>query len=142
MGTFRYLDDIAPGDCAFEISAASLDEVFETAARALTEAVVDPATVAPGVTRHVTLEAPSLDLLLFDWLSELIALQDEHAEVFVRTHPVVTGTGPCRIEARLEGGPIVPGHTVRRADPKGVTFHRFVLEPRPEGWHARVVINL
>jgi SHS2 domain-containing protein len=88
------------------------------------------------------LAAPSLDLLLFEWLSELICRKDEQSEVFVRTRPVVTGGGPYRLEARIDGGPIVPGHTERRGDPKGITLYQLVLESLVGGWHARFVVDL
>jgi SHS2 domain-containing protein len=141
-GTYRYLDDIAIADCAIDLTATSPSELFETAARALAETMVDPSTVTVEVTRLVSLEAPSLDLLLFDWLSDLICRKDEHAEVFIRTQVLVSGDGPYRLEACLHGGPIVPGRTGRRADPKGITLHRFVLEPCPGGWHACFVVDL
>jgi SHS2 domain-containing protein len=142
MGSYRYLEDIALADCAIDLIGSDLGDVFETAARALTDAMVDSSTMELTVTRHVALEAVSLDLLLFDWLSELICQKDERSEVFVRIQAVVSGKGPFRLDAQLGGGRIVPGRTTRRADPKGIALHMFLLEPCPGGWHARFVIDL
>ncbi len=142
MGSFHFLDDIALADCAVDLTAGSLGDAFETAARALAEVTVDPSTVPPSIARHVALEASSLEELLFDWLSELIYLKDRDGEVYVRSDVQVSGGGPHRLAARLYGGRIVPERTIRRADIKGVALHQFVLEPCPGGWHARFVFDL
>jgi SHS2 domain-containing protein len=142
VGSFRFLEEIALADCAVDVTGATLDDLFDTAALALTEMMVDPATVPIAITRRISLEASGLDLLLFDWLSDMIFRKDRDAEVFVRTAARVRGTGPYHLEARLEGGAIVPGRTIRRADAKGVTFYELVVEPTPGGWHARFVVDL
>lgn len=142
MGTYRILEEIAIADCAVEVTAPTLGDLFQTAAVALAEMTVDPATVSSATARSVSLEAPGLDLLLFEWLSDLIFRKDRDSEVFVQTRVEVTGTGPYRLEAQMEGGPIVPGRTLRRADAKGVTLHELVVEPAQGGWHARFVVDL
>jgi SHS2 domain-containing protein len=142
MGTYRLLDDIAIADCAVDVTGATMGDVFETSARALAEIMVDPGTVPVTVERRVTLEAPSRDLLLYEWISELVFRKDESAEVYPRTRVEVGGDGPFRLEARLDGGPIVRGVTDLRADVKGLTLYRFLLERGAEGWHARFVLDL
>jgi SHS2 domain-containing protein len=142
MGSFRFLDEIAIADCAVEVTGTTLGDVFETSARALAEVTADPGTVPLVVERRVVLEEPTLDLLLFEWISELVYRKDESGEVYPRTRVEVSGDGPFRLDARLEGGPLVHGATGLRADVKGVTLHRFVLESREEGWHASFVLDL
>ncbi|HEU4941317.1 MAG TPA: archease [Candidatus Eisenbacteria bacterium] len=141
MGSFRFVDEVA-ADRGVDLSARSLTDAFETAARALVEMTVDPSTVQESIARHIVLDAPTLEDLLFDWLSELIDLEDRYAEVYVRTAVQVSGSGPCRLVARLHGGRIVPGRTERRADVQGVSLRPFVLEPCNGGWHAHFVVDL
>jgi SHS2 domain-containing protein len=142
MGAYRFLEDVALADCAMEIEGRDLDDLFETAAQALARLMVDPATVALTVERAVTLEAARLDLLLYDWLSELIFLKDRDREVFPQSRVRVSGEGPVRLTAELRGGPIDPDRTALGADPKAVTFHQFALDPVDGGWRARVVIDI
>jgi SHS2 domain-containing protein len=142
MGQFRFLEDVALADCAVEIEGRDLDDLFETAAAALAELMVDPATVGVTVDRTITLEATALDLLLYDWLSELIFLKDRDGQVFTRARVRVGGNGPFQLAAQLAGGVIDPEHTARGADPKAVTFHQFALERAGGGWRARVVIDI
>jgi SHS2 domain-containing protein len=142
VGSYEVLDTMAVADCALSIEGRSLADLFETAARALAEVMVDPATVEPGAGRTLTLEASSLDLLLYDWLAELIFLKDSEQLVITHAEVAVERGAPCRLRARCVGGVIDRGRTALRADPKAVTFHQFMLEPRGTGWHARVVIDI
>jgi SHS2 domain-containing protein len=143
MGRYEFLDDIALADCAIDIEGRSLDDLFETAAAALAKLMVDdPATLPVSVTRTIALEAPELDMLLHDWLSELIFLKDRDSLVFLRARVRVEGHGPYRLAAEVEGGAIDPERTARGADPKAVTFHQFGLRTVPGGWRARVVIDI
>jgi SHS2 domain-containing protein len=71
MGRYEFLEDVALADCAIEIEGQSLDDLFETAAVALAHLMVDPATLMISEERTVHLEAPEVDLLLYDWLSEM-----------------------------------------------------------------------
>lgn len=142
MGRYEFLEDVALADCAVDIEGRSLDDLFETAAAALASLMVDPATLTITVERTITLEDPELDMLLHDWLSELIFFKDRDSQVFPRTQVRVTGEGPYRLAANVQGGTIDPERTARGADPKAVTFHQFALERVDEGWHARVVIDI
>jgi SHS2 domain-containing protein len=142
VGRYTVVEDVALADAAFDLEGRDLDDLFETAALALAELMVDPASLPVRVHRDIALEAPAVDLLLYDWLSELIYRKDRDLEVFPATRVRVTGAGPYRLAARASGGVIDPATTARRADAKAVTFHQFRVEPADEGWRARVVIDI
>lgn len=142
MGRYEFLEDVALADCAVEIEGQGLDDLFETAAAALARLMVDPSTLTITVARAITLAASDLDMLLYDWLSEMIFLKDRDSQVFPHTRVRVTGTGPYRLVADLHGGTIEPGRTALGADPKAITLHQFALERVAAGWRARVVIDI
>ena len=143
MGEFEFLDSVAIADCAVEVTGHDLDDLFETAARALAELMVDPPTVPRVSERTVTLSAPALDMLLYDWLSELIYAKDAERVIFPRTRVRVREGSPCCLTAELEGGPIEAGRTALRSDPKAVTLHGLVVERTPaRGWRARVIVDI
>ncbi len=133
MGTYRILDDIAIDDLALEIEGDTLADVFATAARALAEQMVDPATLVGDVRHTIELSAETRELLLFDWLAELIFRKDRDGEVFSRAEVEIAGEAPASLVAQVEGGAIDPERTKRGADPKAVTFHRFGLERQAAG---------
>jgi SHS2 domain-containing protein len=142
MGTVRQLDDVAIADCAWEIAAADLPDLFGTAATALAELTVDPSTLVGVVEAPIELTAAAPDLLLFDFLSELIYRRDADGVVLHRGTLTVTGDGPCRLAGMLTGGRLDPSVTVRRSDPKAVTFHQLAVERTSGGWRARVVLDI
>jgi SHS2 domain-containing protein len=142
VGRHEILESMAVADYAMEVEGDDLDDLFETAAAAVAELMVDPTTVPLTVERRVTLTAPALDLLFYDWLSELIYLKDSEQLVFPLTDVRVEQGSPHRLAARLSGGVIDRKSTGLRADPKAVTFHQFTVEPRERGWRARVVIDI
>lgn len=142
MGRFEFLDAVAIADCALQIEGQDLDDLFETAVRALAELMVDPLTVLLTIERAVTLEAPSLAMLFYDWLSELIFVKDAEQVVFTSARVRVREGSPWGLSASLDGGLIVGGQTDLRSDPKAVTLHDFAVEPCERGWRARVVIDI
>jgi SHS2 domain-containing protein len=142
MGTVRHLDDVALADAALEIDAADLPDLFLTAAAALAELTVDPATLVPAGEARVVLAADALDLLLFDFLAELMFRRDAEGVVLHAGTAAVAGDGPYRLDATLVAGRIDPERTVRRHDPKAPTFHRLAVERAGGGWRARVVLDI
>jgi SHS2 domain-containing protein len=142
MGRYHFVEEIALADCAMDVEGADLADLFETAALALAEVMVDPATVPTTTRRTITLDAAELDLLLYDWLSELIFRKDRDGEVYTRTKVAVDGSGPFRLAAEVEGGVLDPAHVELRSDPKAVTFHQFTLGRADGGWRSRIVIDI
>jgi SHS2 domain-containing protein len=142
MGRYRFLEDVAVADCAIDLEGRDANDLFETAAVALADVMVDPATVPLRVARTVELEATALDLLLFDWLSELIYRKDRDREVFPSARVEVSGDAGHRLRAKLRGDVLDPDRMALRADPKAVTFHQFALTPADGAWRARVVIDI
>ena len=141
MGRWALLEDVAIADCALEIEGQSLDDLFATAGRAVAEVMVDPPTVPLTEERTLALTASSLELLLYDWLSELLFLKDSEQLVFPRVKATVSPGEPCRLLAAMAGGRIAAG-TERRADPKAVTLHRFGLWRADGGWRASLVLDI
>lgn len=142
MGHFEILETVAIADCALDVEGDDLADLFATAARALAELMVDPGTIARTLERRITLEAPDVDLLFFDWLGELIALKDSEGAAFPDVEVEIERGTPCRLRARLAGGPLHGGAAALRSDPKAVTFHLFRVEPVDgTAWRARVVID-
>jgi SHS2 domain-containing protein len=142
MGRYVFLEDIALADCAIEVGGRDLNDLFETVARAMAEIMVDPATIAVTVRREIALSASALDLLLFDWIAELVFVKDSEQLIVTETTVEVTVSPSCRLTARVAGGRIDRARTILRADAKAPTLHQFVLAPDGEGWRARIVIDI
>ena len=70
---YEYLEDVATANIAFRAWAPTLEGVFVAAADATMNVMVEElASIQPVVDRLITLENTSLEMLLFDFLQELI----------------------------------------------------------------------
>src|SRR5215469_10273125 len=74
---YRYLEEIGTADIAFEATGRDLSELFSYAADATTNVMIDNIeAIQPRQTRQIELSNDKLDMLLFDFLQELIYLKD------------------------------------------------------------------
>lgn len=71
---YRYLEHIS--DLKFEAYGSSLKQAFENAAKAMFNAMVKINTIQPSIEKSVKISSESVESLLFDWLSELLRIQD------------------------------------------------------------------
>jgi SHS2 domain-containing protein len=141
---YRYLEEIATADVAFEAWGVTPEETFLAAADAtLNTMVEDIGTVAPREHREISLAADALDLLLFELLQELVYHKDA-GRLLLRVRDLrieETGSG-YRLHADAIGETIDPGRHPLLADVKAVTLHRLVVERTPDGWRAVVVLDV
>jgi protein archease len=142
VGHYVLLEEIAMADCAIEVVGHDLSDLFATVGRAVAEIMVDPYTIPVTIRREIALTASALDLLLFDWMAELIFVKDSESLIFTETIVTVTGPPVCQLTARVAGGPIDLARTILRADVKAPTFHHFALERDARGWCARIVLDV
>lgn len=141
---FKYLEDIATADVAFEAWGRTLPEMFVAAADATMNAmVVDLETIEPKEVREVQLESESLDMLLFQLLQELIFYKDaERLLLRVARVEVHGGEGACTLEAEMRGEEIDPGRHDLIVDVKAVTLHRYRVEETSDGWESTVILDI
>ena len=139
---YRYLDDVALADIAFEAEGETLAALFEACALATTEVMADPATILPVEAWSVALEAETPEALLYDWLAEIIWLKDAEGLLFSRFAVEVEQRHRPRLAASLWGEPIAAGRAALRADVKAVTYHLFGIQRVGMGWRARVVLDI
>lgn len=141
---YRYREDIATADAAFDAWGATPEEVFAAAADATANVMVeDLATVLPRHRRHLAAEAESLDLLLLGLLQELIYHKDAEGLLLRVTGVRIEGEpGAWRVAAEARGEEIDPARHALVVDVKAVTLHRLRVEQTDAGWEATVVVDV
>jgi SHS2 domain-containing protein len=141
---YRYLEEIATADVAFEARGATPEETFLAAADATLNTMVEEiGTVAPRERRAFSLAADSLDLLLFELLQEIVYRKDaERLLLRVRDLRIEEAGSGYRLHAEAFGETIDPGRHPLMADVKAVTLHRLVVERTADGWRAVVVLDV
>lgn len=142
--TFRFLDDIAMADLAFEASGDSLQEVFQGAADAVIEALANPDTIESTWEQAIDREDEDPAALLFDWLSDLVYWKDAAGVVFSKSDVRLTQQtdGSWKLKAHLYGEPVNASSQELRADVKGVTKHLYRLSEHDGCWTVRVVLDV
>jgi SHS2 domain-containing protein len=141
---YEYLDDLAIADIAFVATGRDLPETFIAAAEATLNVMIEnPEDVEPRERRDLSCENEALDLLLFDFLNEIIYYKDA-GRLMLRVRDVsISGRdGAYRLQALAEGEALDPARHEQRADVKAVTLHKFSLEQVPEGWRATVILDI
>lgn len=141
---FRYVEDVAIADVAFEAWGSTLAEMFTAASEATIQVMVaKSASIAPRIRREVRLEAEAIDLLLFELLQELIFYKDAEQLLLRLLEANVEERGDgWTLSAVLGGEPINPSLHELLVDVKAVTLHRFLVEPFEGGWKAFVILDI
>ena len=134
--TFKFLPDVA-----FEAESPTVGGLFESCALAVTDIMVDPATLEARVGREITFQGKDLDRLLYDFLTELIIAKDVDSLLFKEfSVHVDQKEGSLRVTAK--GEPIDRGRHALRNDVKAVTMHLFGVKRRGKRWTATVVLDI
>lgn len=122
---------------------ATLEEAFAAAARALTSVVTDPQQVREVMTVEVHCEAPDRELLLMQWLNEVVFEMATRHAVFARfeVHIGQDGRG-WHLSARLHGEPVDAVRHGPAVEPKGATFTALEVGEREGRWHAQCVVDV
>jgi SHS2 domain-containing protein len=144
---YRYLDELTVADVAFEARGGTLEELFTAAWEATLRVMIeDPDSLAPEESRSIVVEEPSLDLLLYNFLQELIFYKDAESLLLRIDKCRIDRSGremqTWRLEARASGQAIDPKVHSLGTDVKAVTFYRFELTRENRGWKATVVLDV
>lgn len=141
---YEYRGDIAHADIAFNAWGKTIEEVFTEAARATIQVMAeDLSAIDQAESIDLELDQTSEDMLLFDFLNELIFYKDARRLLLLPTELSIAKTGDeCSLRATLQGEEIDPKRHRLNTDVKAVTMLRFSLKQVPEGWQATVVLDV
>jgi SHS2 domain-containing protein len=146
---YHYLEDETTVDVAFEAKAESFEALCREAWNATLGLMVEnPDAVAAARRAEFELSNSSGEMLLFDLLGELLYRKDAEGALYrlqdltVR-QPAAGGAGDqvWRLTATIDGEELDPAKHHYGVDIKAVTLYAFTVEPREEGWFARVVLD-
>ncbi len=128
-------------DLGIRIQSASLPELFAEAGTALFELIVENhARVQPLQTHSIQLKNDQVDLLFFDWLSELLYLFDAKHMVLSRFDVLLTDGN---LTAQVWGEPLDEERHLLDHEVKAITYHQLKVEKLPEGqWLAEVIVDI
>lgn len=139
---YRYLENIAKADAAFEVKAESLKGLFKDAALALFGLMVDLNSVEAKESRQIILENKKIEDLLFDFLEELVFLKDKDYILFKEFQIDISFNKKYKLKAQAKGEMINPQKHKLEVDVKAITLHLFKVEQKNKIWYARIVVDI
>jgi len=141
---YDYLEDIGTADIAFEATGRDLPELFTAAADATMNVMIDNLeAIEPRETRRIALKNDAIDMLLFDFLQELIYFKDaDRLLLRIREVQIDEKEDAYSLNATAAGELLDPARHQQRADVKAVTLHDFRVEKTDGGWKASVLLDI
>jgi SHS2 domain-containing protein len=141
---YRYLDDIAIADAAFEAWGSTAEEMLVSASDATINIMIrDLDAIRFREYRHLQIAENQLDMILFQLLQELVYYKDAE-RLLLRVHTIRLDRrdGSWTAYAELAGEPIDPGRHDLGVDVKAITLHKFEVLQTPGRWTASVIVDV
>jgi SHS2 domain-containing protein len=127
-------------DLGIRVRAADRDALFAEAARALFSVLlVNPETVRAVQEKRITLDGREHDLLLFDWLSELLYVFETEHLLLTQFDVRLDETG---LHAICHGEPADRSRHELDHEVKAITYHGLLLRRESDGWLAEVIVDI
>jgi SHS2 domain-containing protein len=141
---YEYLEDIGTADIAFEATGRDLPELFTAAADATMNVMIDNLdAIEPRETRQIELSNDQIDMLVFDFLQELIYFKDARRLLLrVREAQIDKNDEVYFLKAKVAGERLDDARHQQRADVKAVTLHGFSVKKCDGGWKAKVLLDI
>jgi SHS2 domain-containing protein len=136
----RYTEIEHTADIGIEVYGDTLEELFQNAGYALFTSIVNVATITPTVVRTVKINGENFEMLLMNWLRELLYLFSVHQEVYAEFIP--DSLRNDAFEATLKGEPLDLDKHQFHTEIKAVTYHQFSVIREDGFWKARVIFDV
>ena len=135
---FRYAEDGPVADLTIEAEGSTLEEAFQNAALAMFNAITPLEGIEEREECSIEAEGDDMGALLFNFLDELLYVNDVDLLVFSGIEVEIDG---LRLRARCCGEPFDLERHRQGIAVKAVTFHQMRIEQRGGGWSIRVVLD-
>ena len=141
---YHYLEEVGTADIAFEATGRDLPELFIAAADATMNVMIDNLdAIEPRETRQIELSNDNIEMLLFDFLQELIYFKDAKRLLLRARETQVDKKGEAYfLKTKVVGERLDDTRHQQRADVKAVTLHGFCVERHNGGWKAKVLLDI
>ncbi len=127
-------------DVGLRVRADSVEDLFADAAAGLLSLMVaNPESVEGVLERTIEVQSDAIDLLLFDWLSELLFVFESDGLLLSQFEIGVTGT---TLVAKCRGELMNLGKHRMDHEVKAVTYHQLQVEQIDGSWVAEVILDI
>jgi SHS2 domain-containing protein len=139
MERFKFID-ITTADVAFLAYGKDLNELFENAALAMFEVMINTKQVEQKVKRKIKVKGNDLLSLMFNWLNELLVYVDSENLAFSKFQ-VRVDENNFTLEGICEGEEINPEKHETRTLVKACTYHSLKIK-KNKLFEAQVILDI
>lgn len=140
---FKFLEDMATADVAFEATGKTLEDAFAYAALAMFEVETDTKKIEPNISKKIEIEAEDKQALLFDWLSELLFIRDVEDMYFSKFDVKIEKINDkFKLTAEVYGEKFDDKKHELRTEVKGVSYQMMKIEEKPDECKVRVILDV
>ena len=140
---YEYIEGYTMADVAFEATGKSIEEMCESAAKALTNSMVsDLKAIETNKTVSIKVQSKDEERLLHDFLQEILFYKDAENLIFSEySIKVVKNDDGYLLEAEMRGEEINMEKHDLVVDVKAVSWHRYKVEKKEE-WRSFVILDV
>ena len=138
MPAFEILEH--PADIGFRVRGPSLAALFENAALAMVSIACEVEKVRPAAEFPFSATGADTELLLVNWLSEVLWWSDAKRIAFREFR--VGQIDAAHVSGIGLGEPWDPARHRAKLIIKAVTYHQLKVAETPEGWLAEVFLDV
>jgi len=137
---YKFLPHTA--DAMFKVEAKSIEQLFLDSAKALNAIQVNLKTLEKKIKKEITLKNENLEMLLFDFLQELVFIKDTNQLLFKDFKIKIEKNKDYKLFAQCYGDKIKPEKQELLTDAKAITLENFRLWKENGLWKATVIVDV
>ena len=141
---YKFFEDVAIADVAFEATGKTLEEMFVSAGLAVTNTQVESLkTIKSKMEKKIKVEAKDIETLLVNFLQEIIFYKDAAQLLVGKIELKIKEIkGKYIVVGKLHGEKIDSKKHEMLADVKAVSCHRLKVEKTKTGWKSFVILDV
>jgi len=127
-------------DLGIEVMGSDLESIYRNAALSLSDLITDFTLLKKIQNRIVTVQAEDRELLLREFLAELLYLF--HTDNFLSKDITIIKINSKELEVELSGEQItIDNHPIYR-EIKSITYHQLFIKQTESGFKARFLMDI
>lgn len=138
MRLYRLIDHTA--DFGLEIFGSDARALFTNAAEALFDIITDAERIEPKEKRSIRVSGADWPDLMVNWYRELLNIWNVKKRLVKSVF--ISQISERKLTAESLCQPYIPDHHIIKIEIKAVTYHQIQVVPKPEGWKARIILDV
>ena len=138
MKPFEVIDHTA--DIGIIVYGADIKQVFANAALGLFNLMADLDNLKEDTKRQIELSAEDVEVLLVEWLNELIYISDVEHIIFKRFE--INELNNTKLKAMCFGEKIKPGQHRLKREIKAATYHMLRINKEDGSYKVQIIFDI